>query len=255
MTQAHDPGAPVTPTPQRRLPPSLDARLRRLGDLLRPLEDRWWQLLRALFIRRVLVQAALLGATVDLEVAYDVRIHPTTRVRIARGTTTRVHLGPRTLLRRDVTLLLQGGDLELRQDCEFRERCVLGVRGRLVVGRGAIFSYGVHIHAANLIELGEWVGCSEYVVITDSSHHHTSPDEWFYDVVRTGTTRVGRNTWLASHAVVTRDSDVGEHCVVAANAVVVGEVPDSHFAAGAPATARPLQHPWLDGSDGAEDTS
>ena len=251
MTAAHDRFAPATPTPRRRPPSALDARLRRIGEVLRGWEHRWWQVVRALFIRRVLVQAALFGARVDLEVAYDARIHPSTRVRIAPGTTTRVRLGPRTLLRRDVTLLLQGGDLELRQDNELRERCVLGVRGHLELGRGVIMSYGTHVHAVNSVVLEEWVGCSEYVVITDSSHHHVDPDEWFYDTVRTGTTRIGRNTWIASHAVVTRDSDVGSCCVVAANAVVVGEVPDNHFAAGAPATSRPLQHPWLDGAEDA----
>jgi len=257
VTQAHDPSAPATPAPRRQLPDALDQRLRQLGTVLRGLEDRWWQVMRALFIRRVLVHAALVGARVELEVAYDARIHPTTRVRIEPGSTTRVHLGARTLLRRDVTLLLQGGDLEVHPDCEFRERCALGIRGRLEVGRGAIFGIGVHLHAANRIVLGEWVGCSEHVVITDSSHHHTSPDEWFYEQVTKGTARVGRNTWIAAHAVVTRDSDVGDHCIVAANAVVVGEIPDNHFAAGAPARARPLQHPWLDDADaaiGADDT-
>lgn len=247
-TTPHDQarGDTAAPVPRRLLPAGLDARLRRIGDVLRRLDHRRWQVARALFVRRVLVHAALVGAHVDLEVAYDARIHPTTRVRITPGTTTRVHLGPGTLLLREVTLLLRGGHLELQQDNELRDRCLLNVGGHLVLRRQATLSYATHVHCDNEVVLDELAGASERVVITDSSHHHTSPDEWFYHSVRSGTTHVGRNTWLASHAVVTRNVRIGDRCIVAANSVVLGDVPDDHLASGTPAQVRPLRQPWLE---------
>ena len=47
--------------------------------------------------------------------------------------------------------------------------------------------------------------------------------------------RIGDRTFIGTHAVVTRGVTVGDGCVIAAGAVVVGDVPDGAIVAGVPA--------------------
>jgi acetyltransferase-like isoleucine patch superfamily enzyme len=46
---------------------------------------------------------------------------------------------------------------------------------------------------------------------------------------------VGENVWLGAHVVVTDGSRIGRDAVIGAGAVVIGEIPEYHIAAGIPA--------------------
>ena len=48
-------------------------------------------------------------------------------------------------------------------------------------------------------------------------------------------TTIGRGTWLAERVAVLRGSSIGRCCIVGANSVVRGELPDYSIAVGAPA--------------------
>jgi maltose O-acetyltransferase len=46
---------------------------------------------------------------------------------------------------------------------------------------------------------------------------------------------IGPNCWFGAHVTVTDKAGVGEHCVLGAGAVVLGEIPPHSVAVGAPA--------------------
>ena len=48
--------------------------------------------------------------------------------------------------------------------------------------------------------------------------------------------RVGEGTWLGHGTIVLPGSDIGRHCVVGANSVVNGLIPDFSVAVGTPAS-------------------
>ena len=50
-----------------------------------------------------------------------------------------------------------------------------------------------------------------------------------------GPTRIGDNSWLGAHVVVTSGVSIGERCVIGANSVVTHDVEPFSVAAGAPA--------------------
>ena len=128
---------------------------------------------------------------------------------------------------------------------EFRRGVVLNVAGRLELQGDNPVSWGTVLHCSNEIVLEPMVGLAEYVTLADSSHFFTTPDEHFWHNVRSGSVRIGRNTWVCPKATLTKGADVGAHCIVASGSVVTGVVPDGHLASGVPAVLRALPLPWL----------
>ena len=51
----------------------------------------------------------------------------------------------------------------------------------------------------------------------------------------TSPVRIGRGTWIGERVAILRGSDIGERCIIGANSVVRGRIPDHSIAVGAPA--------------------
>jgi lipopolysaccharide O-acetyltransferase len=51
----------------------------------------------------------------------------------------------------------------------------------------------------------------------------------------TAPVRIGRGTWIGDRVAVLRGSDIGEQCLIGANSVVRGTIPDFSIAVGSPA--------------------
>ena len=137
----------------------------------------------------------------------------------------RIDLGDNVEVRRDTTFMMWGGSLELAGD--------------------NILSWGNVIHCASSIRLGRMTSTNEWVTIVDSSHYFTTPDEFFYHNTKTGPIEVGINTWICSKATLARNAKIGDHCIIAGNSIVSGEVPTGHLASGVPAqVVRELDLPW-----------
>jgi acetyltransferase-like isoleucine patch superfamily enzyme len=47
--------------------------------------------------------------------------------------------------------------------------------------------------------------------------------------------RIGEGTWIGERVAVLRGADIGRCCMIGANSVVRGEIPDYSIAVGAPA--------------------
>lgn len=107
---------------------------------------------------------------------------------------------------------------------------VVTIGDRCVIGRGS------HIVGHWSIEIGDDIQTGPYVYITDQNHSYNDPDvpvgqQWPVEA----SVRIGSGSWLGANAVVLPGSDIGEHVVVAAGAVVRGHVPDRCVVAGVPA--------------------
>jgi acetyltransferase-like isoleucine patch superfamily enzyme len=107
---------------------------------------------------------------------------------------------------------------------------ILRIGDRCVIGRGS------HIVAHHSIEIGADVFTGPYVYITDQNHSYTDLEipvgrQW----PANSPVRIGAGTWLGTGAVVLPGSDIGRNVVVAAGAVVRGNVPDYAVVGGVPA--------------------
>ena len=196
------------------------------------------------FVARTRAAALLADAYVELDIADDVWIGSGTRVWFEPGTHNLLHVGPGGWIGERVAIQLKGGRIRLGPRVEIRRDCVLNVAGELQVHGDTPISWGSIIHCSNDIVLERMVGIAEQVTLADSSHYFTEPDEHFWHNVRTGSIRIGTNTWICPKVTVTRGADIGSHCIVGSNSVVVGKVADGSIASGVPATCRPLDLPW-----------
>lgn len=208
----------------------------------RPVTRRVARARRDAFVARLRAQAVWHGCDLDLDVADDVRLGRDVRVVLQPRTRNVLRIAPGCTLGDRVLVLLKGGSVELGPRCDVRRDVVLNVSGRLELRADNILSWGDSVHCSEAVVLERYAAASERVTIADSSHFHTGPDDFFYHNVKTGPVTIGANTWLCTGAVITRGARVGAQCVVAANSVVSGAVPDAHLASGVPATTQPLPH-------------
>jgi acetyltransferase-like isoleucine patch superfamily enzyme len=211
---------------------------------LRTYEQGEQEARRRLLRARIRMQAKRVGATVDLHLPADIRLGRDIAVTISPGSHSVVRFGEGCMLGDRFLLNLRGGRLQVGDRLEIRRDVVINLDGDLQVGSDSIISWGCVLHVSNRVVLEDLTGLAERVTIADSSHYFTTPNEHFWHNVRKGEVRIGRNTWVCANAVAGRGADIGAHCIVAANTVVTGRVPDGHLASGVPATVRPLPLPW-----------
>lgn len=136
-----------------------------------------------------------------------------------------IHLGAGTLIASNVTMsvgMIPGQDMETNPVIRIGDGCLIG-KGSAIVG---------HFE----IDIGDNVFTGMNVYITDQNHSYERLDQPIgRQNPKDEPVRIGSGSWIGSGAVILPGSDIGEHVVVAANAVVRGTVPDRCVVAGVPA--------------------
>ena len=116
---------------------------------------------------------------------------------------------------------------------------VVSIGSRCLIGRGS------HIVGHWEIVIGDDIQTGPYVYITDQNHTYLDPVEpigrqWPTE----SAVHIGSGSWLGANAVILPGAHIGEHVVVAAGAVVRGDVPDRCVVAGVPAR---IVRRWVEG--------
>jgi acetyltransferase-like isoleucine patch superfamily enzyme len=112
----------------------------------------------------------------------------------------------------------------------------LGTDPVLVLGDGVVIGRESHVIADARITIGNDTFCGPGVYITSTNHSYDDPHEpvgrqW----PRSAPVEIGPGCWLGTGSVILPGARLGRNVVVAAGAVVRGEVPDHAVVAGAPA--------------------
>jgi serine acetyltransferase len=106
----------------------------------------------------------------------------------------------------------------------------------LRIGDGVGIRPFVTISAAESIEIEENVVISAFTTVIDSDHTVTGDAaNVLWNPLETSPVRIGAGTWIGERVAVLRGSSIGRGCVIGANSVVRGEIPDHSIAVGAPA--------------------
>jgi lipopolysaccharide O-acetyltransferase len=93
------------------------------------------------------------------------------------------------------------------------------------------------ISAAESIVIEDNVVLSAFTSVLDSDHSWRD-GQWeniAWNPLRASPIRIGRGTWIGERVAVLRGSNIGRFCIIGANSVVNGEIPDFSVAVGAPA--------------------
>jgi acetyltransferase-like isoleucine patch superfamily enzyme len=136
-----------------------------------------------------------------------------------------IHIGSNTLIGRQATLSVGYGvndPIERPRGLVIGDRCSLGTR--------------VAITAHESIEIGDGVYFGQGVFITDASHGYQDPGRPIGQQFGTHQpVSIGSGTWVGHGATILPGARIGRNVVVAAGAIVRGEVDDFAVVAGNPA--------------------
>lgn len=93
------------------------------------------------------------------------------------------------------------------------------------------------ISAAESIDIEDNVVLSAFTTVIDSDHtwRGGSFESIVWNPPVTSPVRIGRGTWVGERVGILRGSTIGRFCIIGANSVVRGEIPDFSVAVGAPA--------------------
>jgi acetyltransferase-like isoleucine patch superfamily enzyme len=205
-----------------------------------------YALRRRVFMARIRVHAFWQRSTIELDLSPDVKLGREVRATIEPRTHNGIRIGPNCSIGDRMLFVLGGGQIELGDWVEFRRDTVLTVAGHLVVEGKNILQPGIAIHCDESVIIRRMAGIGERTTIVDSSHYFTGPDDWMGDNLKTGPIEICYNAWLGAKVTVARNVTIGHHAVVAANALVVDDVPPGYLASGVPAAAVRRIVPWLD---------
>lgn len=109
--------------------------------------------------------------------------------------------------------------------------------GDIIIDDHANIGFHVEIFSASRVRLGKNALVAAYTYLVGGDHLYDRTDT---PVLHQGRTAQGievdDNVWLGAHVVVSDGSRIGRDAIIGAGAVVIGEVPPFHIAAGVPAT-------------------
>ncbi len=116
------------------------------------------------------------------------------------------------------------------------------VTGHIRLGRNVWIGDGSKLGGAGGLEIGDDTFTGQYVTFHPENHRFDDPTRLMrlQGVTRKGI-KVGRNCWIGAKVTVCDGVTIGDHCVIAAGAVVTRDIPANHLAGGVPARViRPL---------------
>lgn len=117
--------------------------------------------------------------------------------------------------------------------------------GEVRIGDRVKIGYGVQISAAQSIVIEDDAAIGAGAVIVDHTHDHRHLEVPIFDapLSKPLPIRIGNGAFLGVYCLIGPGVQIGEHAVVAANSVVVNDVPPFAMAIGNPARAVRFHNP------------
>ena len=110
--------------------------------------------------------------------------------------------------------------------------------GKIKIGNNVGVNYNTNINASNngLIEIGDNVTFGQNIVIRASDHEYKNTDIPIADQGHTGgKIIIGNDVWVGANTVITRNTNIGSHCIINAGSVVTRDVESNSIFGGNPA--------------------
>lgn len=112
--------------------------------------------------------------------------------------------------------------------------CINNAVGDVVIGNHT--RIGLHNTIIGPVTIGSHVNLAQGITVTALNHNFEAPERRIDEQgVSTQQVIIGDDIWIGANAVVLPGVTVGNHCVIAAGAVVTKDVPPHSLVAGVPA--------------------
>ncbi|HEX8054567.1 MAG TPA: acyltransferase [Thermoleophilaceae bacterium] len=132
-------------------------------------------------------------------------------------------------------LMAIGSRVWISQDAWFEVGGEPGGPPRIRLGEGVVLRHHVTLSAFESVTIEPEVLIAAYTSIYDSDHTIGRDRNAIWYPHRVEPVRIGFGSWLGERVQVLKGADVGRHCIIGANSVVRGTIPDYSVAVGAPA--------------------
>lgn len=114
---------------------------------------------------------------------------------------------------------------------------------QIIIKDNVVINDFVHIGCTNYIEIGNHVLMASKIYISDHNHGYYSGEKQSSPIIEPErrivsndkSVIIGDNTWLGEGVVILPGVNIGEGCIIGANAVVSKNIPDYSIAVGVPA--------------------
>jgi acetyltransferase-like isoleucine patch superfamily enzyme len=129
----------------------------------------------------------------------------------------------------------KGGTLTIAKNCTFssyrlRHRLSVWNKATLEIEEGCFFNDGLNICATTSIKIGSNAKFGNNVFLYDTDFHPICPS----NAVKKSPIIIGKNVWIGSNAMVLAGSNIGDHSVIAAGAIISGTIPPKSLVGGVP---------------------
>lgn len=112
--------------------------------------------------------------------------------------------------------------------------CINNAVGDVIIGDNT--RIGLHTTVIGPVEIGSNVNLAQGIVVTALNHNFTDCTKRIDEQgVSTAKVTIGNDVWIGANATVLPGVTIGNHCVVAAGAVVTKDVPPYSLVSGVPA--------------------
>ena len=129
-----------------------------------------------------------------------------------------------------------GGSIVIGDNVTIERMVFLGAKGgQLLIDSDTFIGQGSQIVATERIEIGRRCLIAAYCAIHDSKHIINPISLSNASAKASASITIGDRTWLGTHVVVTHGVQVGEGCIIGANAVVTASITPDSLAVGVPA--------------------
>jgi acetyltransferase-like isoleucine patch superfamily enzyme len=128
------------------------------------------------------------------------------------------------------------GGITFEDDVTIGPHCILDAPGRLFIGAGAGLTAWNYISAIDSVSIGADTVIGERTSIRDADHGLVVCDTPMHrQKMNASPITIGGNIWIGCNCTILRGSRVGDGAVVAAGAVVRGDVKAGEIVGGVPA--------------------
>ena len=112
--------------------------------------------------------------------------------------------------------------------------CINNAMGDVVIGDHT--RIGLHNTIIGPVEIGNHVNLAQGITVTALNHNFSDTNKRIDEQgVSTNPVTIEDDVWVGANAVILPGVTIGEHCVIAAGAVVTKDVPPHSLVAGVPA--------------------
>lgn len=150
-------------------------------------------------------------------------------------------------------LFMHGGDhIYIGDNCFFARFCEISAwekfngytyNPQITIGNDCNFGPYCHITCINSIQIGNGLLTGMNVIISDNNHGFLSKEDIDIEpskrpLTSKGGIIIGDNVWIGDKVAILANVHIGDNAIIAANSVVIQDVPSDSIVAGIPAVVK-----------------